>query len=121
MFCGAGSGFGVQILVVKGLHGREYIVAMLGSIRNSRTFPFTFHTRVLEGVNPVRTRFPLLKTTALREKLTFGDPFEDSSVVLVPPSSTIDGFCSVLHFRSMRMDAFRTRATCSGSQRFYLT
>ena len=28
----------------------------------------------------VRTRFPLLKTTALRGKLTFGDPFEDSGV-----------------------------------------
>ena len=28
----------------------------------------------------VRTRSPLLKTTAVRKKLTFGDPFEDSGV-----------------------------------------
>jgi len=33
----------------------------------------------------VRTRFPLLKTTALKGKSTFGDPFEDSGVV--PPGA----------------------------------
>jgi hypothetical protein len=31
----------------------------------------------------VLTRSPLVKTTALRGKLTFGDPFEDSGVVLM--------------------------------------
>ena len=47
----------------------------------------------------VRTRFPLLKTTALRGKLTFGDPFEDSGVV-------------VLRCKSLNFGAERNPVSC---------
>ena len=42
----------------------------------------------------VRTQYLLLKTTALRERLTFGDPFLDSGAVRPVLDSSHVGFAS---------------------------
>ena len=53
----------------------------------------SFHARVVEGVKPFKTVdihdspkviFPSGQP-CLEEKMTFGDPFEDSGVVVAPP------------------------------------
>ena len=50
----------------------------------------------------VRTRSPLLKTTALRGELTLGGPFEDSGVVRLSLDEVWGGRLRVLYPRSRR-------------------
>jgi hypothetical protein len=58
----------------------------------------------------VRTRFSLLKITALRGKLTFGDLFEDSGVASTP----------CLRFRRRFMRRFRKRNSCPSKDGFLI-
>ena len=63
----------------RGVLQRNKLTSTQATVDEHLTTPECWRGELIQKCG--RTRFPLLKTTALREKLTFGDPFKDSGVV----------------------------------------